>query len=258
MDADLKSVPAVSLGHVRLTLADCLGTLKLRCQLLPLLRAAVLEAFLLEEARRVGVSVMREELQAAADSFRRRHRLFSADDIGRWLAGQRLSAKEFETTLERDVLLEKLRERVTRDQIDDHFTQHSRDYDRARLSQIIVGEEELARELRNQLTEEEADFAELARHYSGDSSRVAGGHLGTVMRRQLSPAVAAAVFAGRPGDVVGPVPTPQGFHLLRVEVFPPTELDAATEAAIRQQLFDAWVAERLKDTPLLTPILDEL
>jgi parvulin-like peptidyl-prolyl isomerase len=55
------------------------------------------------------------------------------------------------------------------------------------------------------------------------------------------------VFGARPGDVVGPLPGELGYHLFRVEGFEPAALDEATTAIIEQEIFDAWLAEQLRD-----------
>ncbi|MBE9521959.1 MAG: peptidylprolyl isomerase, partial [Proteobacteria bacterium] len=62
------------------------------------------------------------------------------------------------------------------------------------------------------------DFAVLAAAFSEDpGSRDRGGDLGWVVRSKLDPAFAKAAFAAKKGQVVGPVRSAYGFHLLKVE-----------------------------------------
>ncbi|MBW1937559.1 MAG: peptidylprolyl isomerase [Deltaproteobacteria bacterium] len=62
------------------------------------------------------------------------------------------------------------------------------------------------------------DFAVSAAAFSEDpGSRDRGGDLGWVVRSKLDPAFAKAAFAAKKGQVVGPVRSAYGFHLLKVE-----------------------------------------
>lgn len=62
-----------------------------------------------------------------------------------------------------------------------------------------------------------ADFAELAKQYSQDSTAESGGDLGTFGRGVMTPAFEAAAFALEPGQVSDIVETPFGFHIIKLE-----------------------------------------
>jgi len=61
------------------------------------------------------------------------------------------------------------------------------------------------------------DFAELAREYSDDSTRMNGGDVGFFYRGQMLPAFEAAAFALPPGEISDIVETNYGLHILRLE-----------------------------------------
>lgn len=64
-----------------------------------------------------------------------------------------------------------------------------------------------------------ADFAEMARKYSDDKADASnGGDLGWFSRRQMVKAFSDAVFdeAKRVGDVIGPVRSPFGYHVIKL------------------------------------------
>jgi peptidyl-prolyl cis-trans isomerase D len=66
------------------------------------------------------------------------------------------------------------------------------------------------------------DFAVLAAKHSDDpGSRDRGGDLGWFGRGRMVPEFDQAVFAAKPGDIVGPVRSQYGFHVIRVEGFKP-------------------------------------
>jgi parvulin-like peptidyl-prolyl isomerase len=78
------------------------------------------------------------------------------------------------------------------------------------------------------------------------------------MRKQLLPAIAEAVFAAKQGAILGPLTTHEGFHLLLVEELAPAQLDGSTAALVRDELFDAWLRDALKDAELAIPLFDIL
>jgi peptidyl-prolyl cis-trans isomerase D len=63
-----------------------------------------------------------------------------------------------------------------------------------------------------------ADFAELAAKHSDDpANKDAGGDLGWFGRGQMVPEFEQAVFAAAPGEIVGPVESQFGYHVIRLE-----------------------------------------
>ena len=60
------------------------------------------------------------------------------------------------------------------------------------------------------------DFAQLAREYSKDPSGARGGDLGWFTKGRMVPAFENAAFKARVGEVVGPVRTQFGLHIIKV------------------------------------------
>ncbi len=74
-----------------------------------------------------------------------------------------------------------------------------------------------AMEIRQRLVEGE-DFAELARTESADDATAQqGGELGVFRKGQMVAEFDSAVFRSRPGEIVGPVRTAFGYHVIEVE-----------------------------------------
>jgi putative peptide maturation system protein len=243
----LKAVVVATLPGGNLTLHDLLYTLKLNGKLSVLVNEAVRDRLIEEAARKEGITVRDEELQKAADAFRQEMGLVRAADTHRWLGDNHLSLHDLETFLERNLVRQKLADRVTQDLVEQHFAENRAKYDRARLAHIVVAKEGVANELLSQIQEEGLDFAAAARKYSlHEPSRRVGGSLGVVARKSLSPGVESAVFSARPGDVVGPLKTDMGYHLIKVEEVLLGQLDAKAAEAIRAELFEDWLRERVK------------
>jgi peptidyl-prolyl cis-trans isomerase D len=67
-----------------------------------------------------------------------------------------------------------------------------------------------------------ADFADLAAEHSDDpGSKEEGGDLGWFGRGAMVPEFEDAVFSAKPGDIVGPIKSQFGYHIIKVEGFRP-------------------------------------
>ncbi len=87
-----------------------------------------------------------------------------------------------------------------------------------------------------------AKFGELARQFSKDpGSAEQGGDLGTFARGTMVPTFEDAAFAAKTGDIVGPVQTEFGWHIIKVNgikaanVPPFDEVKAKIEAELKRQ-----------------------
>jgi len=248
LDRPNASTPKTVLG-----LAEFLGGLKLRGALPPLALEMIADKITRTAAAEAGLTVSADELQGAADLFRRRHGLTRGDQARDWLRSSGMTVEDFETRLEGELLARKFKDHLAEGRLEGHFARNRDRYARARLSRILVSSEGEAREVRSQLDTEGRDFAELAREHSLDqASRPVGGRLGTVSREHLPASLAEAVFAARDGDVVGPLPTPRGFALFRVEEHVAPALDDPTREQIREELYLAWLGEQVRGFHLET------
>jgi peptidyl-prolyl cis-trans isomerase C len=86
----------------------------------------------------------------------------------------------------------------------------------AKARHILVDDESQCQTLIDQLVNEQADFAELARQHSKCPSGRSGGDLGTFGPGQMVPEFDQAVFNGNVDDVQGPIKTQFGYHVLQV------------------------------------------
>ncbi|MEE9258240.1 MAG: peptidylprolyl isomerase [Nitrospinaceae bacterium] len=91
---------------------------------------------------------------------------------------------------------------------------------------ILVGTKELAEELKNKIDEGE-DFSKLAEEHSDCPSKKRGGDLGWFGKGAMVRPFEVAAFTAQEGDVVGPVKTEFGWHLIYVyEIKEDTDGDA--------------------------------
>jgi parvulin-like peptidyl-prolyl isomerase len=153
-----------------------------------------------------------------------------------------------ETLLETEVLF---RVTVEEDEIAEHYERNRMDYVRPEtvdVSQILVEEEEEAREIRSALTARKAAFEDLARERSQGPESSRGGHLGAFARGELPPSFESEIFALKPGAISEVVSTDFGYHLFRVnQTTPETSLalDDVRES-IRVELLRAKSEEAMQ------------
>lgn len=238
------SIPDTTLGALpgsQLSLSGLLKWLRVQGRLQPLVLDALMDQLIQDEARQAGLSVTREELQSAADAFRRRHGLTAVADTHAWLSGNGMSVDDFKARVLHDLLAAKLRQHLAAAGIEGHFAAHPAGYERLRLAQLCVGREDLANELATQVREDGRDL-----------DAVAGEHRlrlvrGESFRKDLPGPLAEALAAAEPGQLVGPVETPEGFVLAVAEERQPAALDAATRQQIENELFTDWLAGRMRE-----------
>jgi putative peptide maturation system protein len=233
--------PLASLPGVCVSLGQLLRSLHRQGRLRPLAVKALSARLVQQEARRAGLSVTAEELQAAADVFRRGQRLNTAAATQAWLAGRGLSVDDFEAGLEENLLAAKLKRHLSAPQVDEFFSAHRAELERVQFAILLLERDELARELASQVRDEGRDLEEVARAHGLAVAR------SRLFRKDLGRPLAEALAAARPGELVGPVGTPEGFALVKVEARQPAELDVALRRRIEDELFEGWLAGRMKE-----------
>jgi len=254
--SELSEYIALEVNGEKISLYDVLVPAKGRGNL-AFVEDAIDDAIIRQEAERRSVVVSDEELQLAADQFRQAHELYGVETTNAWIAAKNLTFEDWESVIESNLLWHKLCEVITAGRIEQHFAENKLAFDAAEISRLVVADEDVARELRAQITEEGADFHSLARTYSIDSdTRLAGGYAGEQRRTDMEATVEAAVFGGQSGKIVGPFKLDDGWHLIKIEALHPAELDDALRQTIKKQLFVEWLAERRRNAQIKAPLLE--
>lgn len=87
---------------------------------------------------------------------------------------------------------------------------------KAKASHILVKTEEQAKDILSKLNRGES-FEKLAQENSLCPSRKRGGSLGEFGRGQMVREFERAVFSAKKGQIIGPVKSQFGWHIIRVE-----------------------------------------
>ncbi|GET36131.1 PpiC-type peptidyl-prolyl cis-trans isomerase [Microseira wollei NIES-4236] len=106
------------------------------------------------------------------------------------------------------------------------------------MYEVVLDDEDLARELFYAVKEGEMSFHDVARQYIQDVElRRKGGYQGIVRRKDLKAEISAAVFAAKPPQLIKPIVTAKGVHLIWVEEIVQSELDEKLRLKIITNLF---------------------
>jgi parvulin-like peptidyl-prolyl isomerase len=214
---------------------------------IPELRRGILRRQIIERhIQQAKIELTIAELQAAADRFRLVNQLESAEATKQWLQDRLLSLDDFEYTISQELLTKKLATHLFGDRVEPFFYQNLLDYSGAIIYEVILEDYSLAMEIFYSLQEGDLSFGNVAQQYiSVPELRRKGGYIGKVNRQQLPPEISAAVFAAKPPQILQPIVTAVGVHLIQVEEIIEPKLDNRLYDRILTELFDRWLDDAM-------------
>ncbi len=138
-------------------------------------------------------------------------------------------------------MTQKLKEHLFGDAVDAHYMSNRDDYRRVALSQILVRDLTEALQIAQALRPGNVSFCALAlEHSKGKHSKENGGFAGVRFMAELLPEICKAIAQSKESEIIGPIQTKLGYHLLRVEKWFPAELSEVREQVL-DSLFQAWL-----------------
>ena len=242
---------------VKISNEDIIYHLKISCQIPGLLEAIASRKIITETAEKEGIAIEIAELQQSADSLRLVNNLVKAEDTWEWLRKHYLSLDNFEEIANLNLLSAKLAHHLFAEKIEPFFYAHQIDYSAAVTYEAVLDDEDLALELFYALKEGEISFQEIARQYiQNPEIRRAGGYQGIRKRSDFRPEIASAVFAANPPEILKPVITPKGVHIIVVEEIIAPELNEQMRIAILGDLFTNWLKEQINQLEIVATLAD--
>lgn len=213
---------------------------------IPTIEAKIITREIITRAsNEANIVVEPEELQRAVDNWRLMNQLDSVEATQSWLKKHYLSLSEFGELISATVLSSKLAQHLFQDKIEPYFVDYMLDYMQVAMYEIVLDDEGIAMELSYAMNEGEISFFEAAYQYIQDlelSRR--GGYQGTIYRKDLKPEISAAVFAVNPPQILKPIVTSDGVHLIKVEELAKPQLDDLMRQKIMSELFDSWLTQQ--------------
>ncbi|HEY9835201.1 MAG TPA: peptidylprolyl isomerase [Stenomitos sp.] len=225
---------------------EIIHQIKLSCQIPSITEGIIARKIITSTAEELGIKVDIEELQKAADQLRVINNLQRADETLAWLKKHCLSVDEFEEVAYISLISSKLAQALFTDKVEPFFLEHQLDYVRVVLYEVALDDEDLAMELFYALTEGEINFYEITHQYIQDKElRRSGGYRGILQRKDLKPEISAAVFAATPPEILKPIVTSKGVHLILVEELIQPQLNEMLRNKILSDLFSDWLKQKL-------------
>jgi len=194
-----------------------------------ILQEAVDDLLLVQKANEEGMRLRPEYIKEIVDGIKKENNISSDEELQEQLRREGMSLDELKRNIERSILRRQLLSReleskiaVSEAEVRAYYDSHRAEFDRPgslHLQEIVVktqsGSVALAADLVRRARAGE-DFEALARNYSSSPTRSAGGDLGRINRGDLTPDIEKAAFALPVGGVSEPLPTPDGYRILKV------------------------------------------
>ncbi|KLO23716.1 MULTISPECIES: peptidylprolyl isomerase [unclassified Marinitoga] len=151
----------------------------------------------------------------------------------------------------------------------DNFEDLKKQYEEIKAQHILVSDEATANKIKQMIENKEITFEDAASKYSKDTSNAtSGGELGWFKHNTMVKEFEDASFNATVGELVGPVKTNYGYHIIRVQdkkvfnnpedimnKFP--EIYSEIEKKLKDEKFITWVKEYKENEKLGLEYLDE-
>ncbi|MDZ7962499.1 MAG: peptidylprolyl isomerase [Aulosira sp. DedQUE10] len=232
---------------ITITNQDILHIIKQYCQIPDLIEKIITQNVVENAVSEMGIKVETEELQKAADNFRLMNKLETADSTWKWLDKHALSLDDFEAVVYGNLLANKLAQHLFADKVEPYFFENQLNYAGALIYEVVLDDEDLAMELFYAVKENETSFYDIANQYIQDTElRRKCGYRGKVNRKDLKPEISAAVFAAQPPQLLKPIITSKGVHLIMVEEIIQSELSEKLRYQLMSEFFAEWVKQQIQ------------
>lgn len=123
------------------------------------------------------------------------------------------------------------------------------------MYEVVLEDADLAIELFYAIQEGEVNFHEVAHQYIQEKElRRSGGYCGVLCRTDLKPEISAAVFAATPPQMLKPIVTSKGAHLILVEELIQPKLDEPLRYKILSDLFLEWLKRQVEQVDIVAQL----
>jgi parvulin-like peptidyl-prolyl isomerase len=231
---------------------DLVEYAKLSCKLPKLIEGAIVCKIIKSKAAQVGIEITPEELQQLADSFRIAKKLHQTKETQFWLEKHFLSLEDFENLIHTNAVSEKLVKHLFGDRVESFFEENKLNYTEVVIYEIVLEDNDLAGNLYYSLQTGKANFHSLARRYIQDPNlRRCGGYRGVISCDRLHPEIAEAILVVNPPQLLKPIVTAKGIHLIFVEEIIRPKLDERLRDRIGSDLFSSWLKQQASQIEII-------
>ncbi|ULR30516.1 peptidylprolyl isomerase SurA [Dickeya fangzhongdai] len=201
-----------------------------------ILERLIMDNIILQMAQKMGVQVTDEQLDRSITNIAAQNRM-SVDQLRSRLAAEGVSFDTYRNQIRKDMVIAEVRNSEVRrrvtvlpqevDSLAQQIASQGASGPEVNLSQILIplpenptqDQVDKAESLANRLVKEAsqgADFGKLAITYSADPQALKGGQMGWGRPQELPSLFAERLTNPQKGQVIGPIRSGVGFHILRV------------------------------------------
>ncbi|AIR70603.1 peptidylprolyl isomerase SurA [Dickeya fangzhongdai] len=201
-----------------------------------ILERLIMDNIILQMAQKMGVQVTDEQLDRSIANIAAQNRM-SVDQLRSRLASEGVSFDTYRNQIRKDMVIAEVRNSEVRrrvtvlpqevDSLAQQIASQGASGPEVNLSQILIplpenptqDQVDKAESLANRLVKEAsqgADFGKLAITYSADPQALKGGQMGWGRPQELPSLFAERLTNPQKGQVIGPIRSGVGFHILRV------------------------------------------
>jgi parvulin-like peptidyl-prolyl isomerase len=227
-------------GYPWLTLSEINRLIRVQ-SVAPLL----IRAWVLDELAR-AIPLTRERERQLEGQWLEQHGIQADQDLEPWLRRQRLLRADVLQMATQAERLDRFRRHRWSEEVAIHFLRRKPELDQAMYRLLRVSDQALAEELHQRLQEGEASFAELASLYSEGQERHNGGLIGPLQIMAAHGEIASRLRLSRPGQLWPPFQADRFWVFIQLDQHLPAKLDEATAGRMLDELFEAWIGERVQ------------
>lgn len=202
-------------------------------------------------AKKRGLEVSDEALQAAANDFRLSFGLHRSKDTHDWLKQMEITLDDFEKFIIEQTLRNMMIQEITSDdQIAAYFKLHAPKFDTVDVHQMITDSEDKAKEIVALLEEDPDSADELAEEFcSGDTTGTSSQKMTGIRRDRLADEISAKLFSAQEGEAVGPfyMGAEAYYEVLLVIGIHTAQLNADVRQQIGEAIYEEWVQSRFQE-----------
>ncbi len=235
-----------SLSKLRVTPDEILRFLQKTLRLKETYYQILCQKIIDQVAQERNLIVAPEEVQANINQMFIATDLEQASDILLWIKQQLVNIDDLEAGVYDRLIRQKLATSLFFDAAERFFYEHQAEFDQVVLYQTIVPYERVVDDVIHQIKEQELSFYEAAHLYDIDERRRHQcGYEGIFYRSDLDSDIAEASFTAPVHEIIGPLRTEKGYHLLLVEELIPAELTDQRRQEIVHRMFQEWLSQEL-------------
>jgi hypothetical protein len=243
------------LKNITITPEDIIHCLKISCMMPKVTERIIGNKIILEKVKEIGIEPDSTAVQKAANSIRISSKLISADDTFKWLDDNYLSTIDFEEIVLLSLFTNELANTLFADKVESYFFENQLDYMEIIMYEVILDDHDLATELFYAIQENETSFYDVAHKYiENPALRRRGGYQGVLKRKELKPEILAAVCGSNAPELIKPIVTSLGVHLIFVEELIKPRLDAELKQKICFELFNEWIFQETSKWEVITDL----